>query len=208
MSPYRHRKAIDPDIGLVEQLRGEDPTAAEALVDVYGDRGYRLALRITGNVSDAEEVVQDALLTVVRKIDTFRGEAAFGSWLYRIVANAAYQKVAGQRRRSEISFGEAHSVSFEDRPTLAMLNSCQSAGGGGPRTTADDGVLAGLGPRLGVARTVRGARRDTHLRHARRDQRCGSRHPRRDAECQRLRDTDAQRHSRGYRARHIECHEG
>jgi len=36
-------------------------------------------------------VVQDALWAVVRKIDTFRGDAAFGSWLYRVVANAAYQ---------------------------------------------------------------------------------------------------------------------
>jgi DNA-directed RNA polymerase specialized sigma24 family protein len=46
---------------------------------VYGDRLYRLALRITGNASDAEEVVQDALWTVVRQIATFRGDAAFGS---------------------------------------------------------------------------------------------------------------------------------
>ena len=117
MSPYHLRKAIDPDIRLVEQLRRDDPTGAESLMDVYGGRGYRLALRITGNASDAEEVVQDALLTVVRKIDTFRGEAAFGSWLYRIVANAAYQKAAGQRRRPEASVGEPLSVADPSRQT-------------------------------------------------------------------------------------------
>jgi len=39
---------------------------------------------------DAEEAVQDAFLSLIRKIDTFRGDSAFGSWLYRIVANAAY----------------------------------------------------------------------------------------------------------------------
>jgi len=60
-------------------------------VTTYGDRVYRLALRITGNPSDAEEVVQDAFWAVTRKIDTFRGDAAFGSWLYRITANMAYQ---------------------------------------------------------------------------------------------------------------------
>ncbi len=99
------RKAIDPDAALVEQLRREDAGAVEALVDAYGDRVYRLAIRITGNASDAEEVVQDALWTASRKIDTFRGVAAFGSWLYRITANAAYQKLRGRRsKRNEVSW--------------------------------------------------------------------------------------------------------
>jgi RNA polymerase sigma-70 factor, ECF subfamily len=99
------RKAIDPDAALVEQLRRADAGAAEALVGAYGDRVYRLAIRITGNASDAEEVVQDALWTASRKIDTFRGVAAFGSWVYRITANAAYQKLRGRRsKRNEVSW--------------------------------------------------------------------------------------------------------
>ena len=99
------RKAIDRDAALVERLRGEDAGAVEALVRTYGDRVYRLAMRITGNASDAEEVVQDALWTASRRIDTFRGAAAFGSWLYRITANTAYQKLRGRRsKRSEVSW--------------------------------------------------------------------------------------------------------
>jgi RNA polymerase sigma-70 factor, ECF subfamily len=99
------RKAIDPDATLVGQLRRPDAGAAEALVGAYGDRVYRLALRITGNASDAEEVVQDALWTVSRKIDTFRGTAAFGSWVYRITANAAYQNLRSRRsRRNDVSW--------------------------------------------------------------------------------------------------------
>src|SRR5213593_33204 len=90
---------VDRDRQLVEALRCCEPTAAERLVATYGDRAYRLAIGITGTAEDAEEVVQDAFWTVVRKIDTFRGESAFGSWLYRIVANAAYQKLRGQRSR-------------------------------------------------------------------------------------------------------------
>ncbi|HET9469757.1 MAG TPA: sigma-70 family RNA polymerase sigma factor, partial [Usitatibacter sp.] len=69
-------------------LRRGDPTAAEDLVAAYGDRASRLANRITGSAQDAEEAVQDAFLSVIRKIDSFRGESAFGSWIYRIVANA------------------------------------------------------------------------------------------------------------------------
>jgi RNA polymerase sigma-70 factor, ECF subfamily len=90
---------IDRDGSLVAALRRRDPTAAEDLVAAYGDRACRLATRITGNAPDAEEAVQDAFLSVIRKIDTFRGESAFGSWLYRIVANAAYERCRRRRRR-------------------------------------------------------------------------------------------------------------
>jgi RNA polymerase sigma-70 factor, ECF subfamily len=97
----------DRDHDLVEAPRLQQPTATEGLVTRYGERAYRLASRITGDGQDAEEVVQDAFWTVVRKIDTFRGESAFGSWLYRIVANAAYQKLRGrQSRRHDISLEE------------------------------------------------------------------------------------------------------
>jgi len=96
---------IDRDASLVDALRRRDPSAPEALVATYGDRVYRLAIRITSNEQDAEEVVQDALWTAARKIDTFKGESAFGSWLYRITANAAYQKLRGrQAKRHEISW--------------------------------------------------------------------------------------------------------
>lgn len=96
---------VDPDAVLVESLRRGDEDAPEALVTAYGDRVYRLAVRITGVEQDAEEVVQDALWTAARKIDTFKGESAFGSWLYRITANAAYQKLRGRHgKRQEISW--------------------------------------------------------------------------------------------------------
>ena len=89
----------DRDDSLVAALRRGDPTAAEDLVAAYGDRASRLARGITGNAQDAEEVVQDAFLSVIRRIDTFRGDATFGSWLYRIVANAAYQCCRRRRAR-------------------------------------------------------------------------------------------------------------
>jgi len=93
-------RRADPDRELVEALRLHEPIAVERLVATYGNRAYRLARGITGNAQDAEEVVQDVIWTVVRKIDTFRGESAFGSWVYRIVANAAYQKIRRRQSRS------------------------------------------------------------------------------------------------------------
>jgi RNA polymerase sigma-70 factor, ECF subfamily len=101
------RTKVDGDAALVEALRREDPEAPELLVETYGDRVYRLALRITGSNEDAEEVAQDALWTAARKISTFKGEAAFGSWLYRIAANAAYQKLRARKAK-------AHEIAMDD----------------------------------------------------------------------------------------------
>ena len=90
----------DRDSGLVAALRVRESTAAERLVATYGDRAYHLAVRITASTQDAEEAVQDAFWNVVRKIDTFKGQSAFRSWLYRIVSNAAYEKIRRRRRRA------------------------------------------------------------------------------------------------------------
>lgn len=93
------RARPDPDADLVEALRREEAGAAEALVDRYADRVYRLAVRITGSNEDAEEVTQDALWTIVRKIHSFKGDSAFGSWVYRITANAAYMKLRARKAK-------------------------------------------------------------------------------------------------------------
>ncbi|HEU5311682.1 MAG TPA: sigma-70 family RNA polymerase sigma factor [Candidatus Eisenbacteria bacterium] len=93
------RPKIDRDATLLEALRAEDPAATEMLVAAYGDRVYRLTYRITGSNEDAEEATQDALWTAARKIGTFKGESQFGSWLYRIAANAAYQKLRSRRAK-------------------------------------------------------------------------------------------------------------
>ena len=61
--------AVASDRDLVEALKLREPSATETLVMRYGERAYRLAIRITGNGPDAEEVVQDAFWTVVRKIE-------------------------------------------------------------------------------------------------------------------------------------------
>jgi RNA polymerase sigma-70 factor, ECF subfamily len=109
-----HSRRVDRDVDLLATLRRREPMAAERLVTTYGDRAYRLAVSITGNGQDAEEVVQDAFWAVIRKIDSFRGESAFGSWLYRIVANAAYQRRRGRSRSREVSWEDVTPV-FDDQ---------------------------------------------------------------------------------------------
>ncbi len=97
------------DKDLLKHLRGADADAAEALINTYGARAYRLAVRITGSEADAEEVAQDALWTVVRRVEMFRGDAALGTWIYRITANASHDKLRRRRRQRE--------VPWDDRPT-------------------------------------------------------------------------------------------
>src|SRR6516165_4852461 len=63
----------------------------------YAPRVYNLARRMLGNDADAEDVTQDVLLQVVRKLDTFRGDSAFPTWLHRVTVNAA---LANRRKRA------------------------------------------------------------------------------------------------------------
>lgn len=69
----------------------------------HGPRVYNLARRMLGNDADAEDVTQDVLLQVVRKLDTFRGDAALPTWLHRVTVNAAlaHRKKRAQRAERE-----------------------------------------------------------------------------------------------------------
>ncbi len=94
---------IEADLALVERLRGGDAAALETLMERYAFRVYRLAYWITRNEADAEEVVQDVFLTVFRKIHSFEGRAALGSWIYRVSTNAALIKRRGRRAEVGLS---------------------------------------------------------------------------------------------------------
>jgi RNA polymerase sigma-70 factor (ECF subfamily) len=87
---------------LIERLRQGDMQALEAVMARYSGRVYRLAFGITRNNADAEEIVQDVFLTLFRKIDTFEGRSALGTWIYRVTANAALIKRRGKRVELEV----------------------------------------------------------------------------------------------------------
>jgi RNA polymerase sigma-70 factor, ECF subfamily len=92
------------DRELVRRAQAGDGAAFRRLVDRHADRAYALALRIVRSASDAEEVAQDAFVRAWRGLPRFRGDSAFSSWLYRIVARRAFDRVAvlkGRRGREE-----------------------------------------------------------------------------------------------------------
>src|SRR5882757_4280275 len=81
------------------------PLTADRVFRDFAPRVYNLARRMLGNDADAEDVTQDVLLQVVRKLDTFRGEAAFPTWLHRVTVNAAlaHRRKRGLRQEREVT---------------------------------------------------------------------------------------------------------
>src|SRR5207244_12347822 len=81
------------DRRLIARLQARDETAVHELAERYGSRIYQLALRQMKNREDAEEVTQDVLMKVYRKIGAFRGDSALSSWIYRITFNTAMSRL-------------------------------------------------------------------------------------------------------------------
>lgn len=73
----------------------------------YAPRIFNLARRMLGNDADAEDVTQDVLLQVVRKLDTFRGDSQLGTWLHRVTVNAALAHREKRANRQKREAGEA-----------------------------------------------------------------------------------------------------
>jgi RNA polymerase sigma-70 factor (ECF subfamily) len=78
---------------LLARLQAGDETALRDLAETYGSKIYQLAFRYLRNKEDAEEVMQDVLFKVHRKVGAFRGDAALSSWIYRITFNAAMSRL-------------------------------------------------------------------------------------------------------------------
>lgn len=87
----------EAELALIERLRAGDSAAVTDLAAAYGPKIYQLAFRYMKNREDAEEVAQDVLLKVFRKIDAFRGDSALSSWIYRITFNAAMSRLRNSK---------------------------------------------------------------------------------------------------------------
>jgi RNA polymerase sigma-70 factor (ECF subfamily) len=83
---------------LVARLKARDKTALEDLLREHGGRLYAVALQIMRNETEAQEAVQDALITIWNKIDQFEGRSQFTTWLHRVAANAALMKLRKNKK--------------------------------------------------------------------------------------------------------------
>ena len=104
------------DSQLIGRMQAGDGTAVADLASTYGPRIHQLALRYVKNWEDAEEVTQDVMMKVFRKIDAFRGDAALSSWIYRITFNTAMSRLRSTRvSRADRSAEAGHHVSRATR---------------------------------------------------------------------------------------------
>lgn len=100
----------DKDAPLIERIIAGDQAAFTELVRRYEGKVYQLALRLTGNQMDANDIIQEVFLSVYQKLHTFRGQAAFSSWLYRITANASFAKLNQRKRAAVVSIDDVMPV--------------------------------------------------------------------------------------------------
>jgi len=85
--------SVSSDARLLALLKAGDESGLRELATMYESKIYQLAFRYLRNREDAEEVTQDVLYKVYRKVDAFRGDSALSSWIYRITFNAAMSRL-------------------------------------------------------------------------------------------------------------------
>lgn len=113
MEAMAPREATDPGRLLVDRARDGDLDAFEALYRTHVGRTYALALRMLGDVLEAEEVTQDIWVRAWKRLDSFRGESSFTTWLHRLAVNCALDHLRSLKRR------EARSISLDHPSALA-----------------------------------------------------------------------------------------
>ena len=91
---------------LLERLRKGSPESVSELLRLFQGKIFNLAMSILKNESDAEEATQDVFMTVIRKADTFKGNSALYSWMYRICVNTCLMRLRGKRRNDTVSIEE------------------------------------------------------------------------------------------------------
>lgn len=91
---------------LLDQAQRGDSAALELLFSRHSPQLFRTAMRVLGNEADAEDALQDGLLSAYRNLQGFQGRSQFSSWLTRIVINAALMRLRRQRNHPTVSIDD------------------------------------------------------------------------------------------------------
>ena len=86
------------DISIIKQIQSGDTRAYEVLVDRYKDMVFSIALKMLVNREEAEELAQDAFIKVYKSMHTFKGEAKFSTWIYRLTYNSCLDRIKKLKR--------------------------------------------------------------------------------------------------------------
>jgi len=110
-------KATDAD--LIERCRRKEPGAFEELYRAHASRVYNLACRLSGSMADGEDLAQEVFVLIFRKLETFKGEAALGTWIYRLATNHCLDHL---RRRASSGRSEPFDEAVQPVKTTAPLS--------------------------------------------------------------------------------------
>ena len=116
----RHDAGGISDAAAVERTLAGEREAYRVLVERHSAYVYRVAYRMTGNSHDAEEVVQEAFLRAYQKLQQFAGNANFGTWVYRIAANYAIDRL--RQKKNEDARREVPSRAAEGESEIDPLS--------------------------------------------------------------------------------------
>ena len=86
---------------LLRRLRDRDERAFRELIETHRDRVFNITFRMLGNRADAEDIAQEVFITVFKTIDSFREEAKFSTWLYRVTVNHCKNRIKYRARRHD-----------------------------------------------------------------------------------------------------------
>ena len=129
---------------LIGRMQAGDSTAVADLSSTYGPRIHQLAFRYLKNWEDAEEVTQDVLMKVHRKIDAFRGDAALSSWIYRITFNTAMSRLRTSRYSRPLEVQAPDPSADGDRQTVEPADWSELADDRILRSEMRDRLIDGL----------------------------------------------------------------
>ena len=95
------RPALTDEAGWIAKAQQSDSSAFERLYRMHIGKVYGLCLRMTGNVSEAEDCAQEAFIQAWNKLDLFRGDSAFSTWLHRIAVNSVLGRIRKSKRERD-----------------------------------------------------------------------------------------------------------
>jgi RNA polymerase sigma-70 factor (ECF subfamily) len=105
-APRAPAQLTPEEAALIERIRAGEPQAYEVLVRRHAGRMLAVAQRLLRNADDAHDAVQEAFISAYRHAGSFAGGSSLGTWLHRIVVNAALMKLRSRSRRPEESIDE------------------------------------------------------------------------------------------------------
>jgi RNA polymerase sigma-70 factor (ECF subfamily) len=96
-----HKPGLTDEDDWIAKAQRSDAAAFEALYRMHVGRVYGLCLRMTGNVADAEDCTQEAFIQAWNRLDRFRGDSAFSTWLHRIAVNSVLGRIRKSKREAD-----------------------------------------------------------------------------------------------------------